>query len=75
MNLKVAQCPGCGGDLRVKDVSDSAHCIYCGATIVIERSRPLVSVSDDSVAKKSRALKVGSIQAGKANELSKCLDW
>ena len=33
-----AKCPECGANLQLPDTLDKAHCIYCGATVIIDKS-------------------------------------
>src|SRR5437879_137972 len=69
MKFTVAQCPRCGGDLRFHDVGDAAHCVYCGGTVLVERSSRIDDQISGVAGRRRRNLKEGAIQAAEGSEL------
>ncbi len=72
MIFKVAQCPRCGGDLGVRDAGETVRCVYCGGTVIIERS----NLSDHYASQRSdqkrlRTLKEGPMPTSEAAELQR----
>ena len=52
-----AKCPKCGASLQFPDSLDKAHCMYCGATVLVDKSSESAINIDNLIKLAERELK------------------